>query len=293
MAARAPAPIALFAYNRPEHLARTLSALARNEGADRSALIAYCDAPANDEDSRKVEAVRTMLAAARGFASVEIVRRDQHLGLSRSLIRGIAEMVATFGRTVVMEDDLVTSPAFLSFLNAGLDLYADDEEVASIQGYWFGTQAMLPEKFFLRGAECWGWATWKRGWDVFEASSQHLLDALVRRGLLDTFNLDGCTSYSGRLADHVAGLNDTWSMRWHASAYLADMLSLYPAHSLVHNIGCDGSGVHCFPTTAYDVEIAEVAPRLSRQPVVECVAAREALKAFLKPINTRARLLAT
>lgn len=286
-----PAPIALFAYNRPGHLRRTLRALAGNALAPRSRLIAFCDAPRTQADAAATAAVLALLRSTAGFRSVEIVPRRRHLGLSRSLISGIGEVVGAYGRVVVMEDDLVTSPQFLTFLNRGLEVYAGDDAVASIQGYWFATAAALPPTFFLRGAECWGWATWSQGWSVFEPSSRVLLDELTRRRALHAFNLDGCTAYSGRLEDHLAGLNDTWSMRWHASAYLAGKLSLYPSRSLVHNIGCDGTGVHCFATTAYDVDVSPAAPAIVRQPAVESQMAREALKAFLAPINTRARLL--
>lgn len=39
------APVVVFAYNRKEHLKRTLEALAANEGADETSLYIYIDAP--------------------------------------------------------------------------------------------------------------------------------------------------------------------------------------------------------------------------------------------------------
>ena len=44
--------------------------------------------------------------------------------------------------------------------------------------------------------------------------------------------------------DQIAGKNNSWAIRWYASAFLANKLTLYPGQSLVSNIGGDGSGTN-------------------------------------------------
>ena len=50
-----------------------------------------------------------------------------------------------------------------------------NKQVASIHGYIYPIDG-LPETFFIRGADCWGWATWKRAWNIFEADGQKLFE---------------------------------------------------------------------------------------------------------------------
>lgn len=113
----------------------------------------------------------------------------------------------------------------------------------------------MPETFFLRGADCWGWATWKRGWNLFNANGLQLLQQLQEKKLEKEFDLDGCYDYTKMLQDQIDGKNNSWAIRWRASAFLADKLTLYPSKSLVHNIGFDNSGTHCGFSDNYDQEI--------------------------------------
>ena len=165
------------------------------------------------------------------------------MGLARSILCGVTDLQSL--RThIVVEDDLVTSRYFLSYMNQGLITYQHHERVVCIHGYVYPSTTKLPETFLCEGADCWGWATWSRGWRLFESDGQKLLDALQERGLNKDFNLDDSIDYVGMLRSQIAGKNDSWAIRWHASAYLADALTLYPGQSLVNNIGFDGSGTH-------------------------------------------------
>ena len=245
------APVVLFCYMRPEHLARTVDSLQRNPEAARTHLRVYCDAARKPEHQAAVDAVRRFVASITGFASVTPIHRPQNLGLARSIIDGVSSTLQAFGRVIVLEDDLVLSPHFLAYMNAGLATYQDDAQVASIHGYCYPVPQTLPETFFLRGADCWGWATWSRAWAHFEADGARLLEQLRQRRLTRDFDLDGSYPYTAMLRGQIAGRNDSWAIRWHASCFLRDMLTLYPGRSLVVNIGNDASGTHCGPTEVY------------------------------------------
>ena len=177
-----------------------------------------------------------------------------------------------------MEDDLVVSPYFLDYMNQGLNLYAFDDKVASIHGYCYPfNQKIKDETFFLRGADCWGWATWRRAWNFFEKDGQKLLKQLKDKKLTHQFDLDGAYPYTKIKKKH-----DSWAVRWHASAFLENMLTLYPSESLVQNIGNDGTGVHCSVTDSFSVEISIKPLQLQRIPIHENNQAREELKVFFK-----------
>lgn len=250
------APIALFVYSRPAHTRLTIEALLRNPEAEFSDLIIFSDAVRSPDKQADVEKVRVYLGSIVGFRSVTIHHRPYNFGLAKSIIEGVTEVLNLHERIIVLEDDLVTSPYFLKYMNEALEKYADDDRVASIHGYVYPVKQTLPEAFFLRGADCWGWATWQRGWRLFNPNGQWLIDELKKQELINEFNFNGAYSYSNMLQGQIDGLNDSWAVRWYASTFLANKLTLYPGRSLVRNIGFDGGGTHCETTTLWDTQLS-------------------------------------
>jgi hypothetical protein len=277
----APAALAVFAYRRPDHLRATLQSLKANAEAGHTHLVIFSDGPKDDAHSSAVAAVRELISQIEGFATVESVLREQNLGLARSIVEGVARVLGAHQRVIVIEDDLVVSPFFLRYMNEALDRYANEPRVASIHGYCYPTGETLPETFFLRGADCWGWATWRRAWAHFNPDGAALLQALRERGLERRFDLDGAYPYTRMLEDQIAGRNDSWAVRWHASCFLDDMLTLFPGRSLVHNIGNDASGTHSGATAAFAQTVASEPVQVLPQALEECAAARAAFARYL------------
>jgi hypothetical protein len=276
-----PAPIVLFVYHRSDHTRRTIEALRNNELAADSDLVVFSDGPKTAADAAQVAEVRASLVKVTGFRSVNLVMREHNYGLAQSIISGVTETIATHGKVIVLEEDMVTARYFLRYMNEALDLYEQDEGVISIHGYVYPVDGTLPETFFLRGADCWGWATWKRGWDLFEPDGRKLLSELRQRGLERDFDFSGASDHTRMLRGQIAGRNDSWAVRWYASAFLRDKLTLYPGTSLVHNIGLDSSGVHCRSTRAFDAELATRPLRLERIPIREDEGARASFDSYL------------
>ena len=276
------APIALFAYARADHLRLTVESLLKNPECADTALYVFCDGPRNDAARPQTDAVRSYVDALQGFASVTRIYRDTNLGLAESIIRGVSEVVARHGRVIVMEDDLVVSAHFLTYMNQGLQMYQDELRVASIHGYSYPVGEALPATFFLRGADCWGWATWARAWRHFEPDGRKLLSALRDQKLTRAFDMGGAYPYTRMLSNQVEGKNNSWAVRWHASCFLADMLTLYPGKSLVNNIGLDGSGTHCAPTDDFSQHLQVGPVHLERIALTENTAARDTFSGFLR-----------
>jgi hypothetical protein len=278
-----PAPIALFVYRRLQHTRQTVDALRANELAAESDLHIYSDAPKSADAAESVQAVREYIRTITGFRHVRIIEQPRNVGLAQSIISGVSEICQQAGRVIAVEDDLVTSESFLSYMNQALDLYEHDERVASIHGYCYPiTRIELPRSFFLRGADCWGWGTWQRSWQHFEPDGRKLLAELRARGLEHAFDLDGSWPFTRMLKEQISGKNDSWAIRWHATCYLQDRLTLYPGRSLVDNIGNDASGTHGCATDVYSNQLARAAQRLERVPVVESQQARAAFADFLR-----------
>lgn len=267
------APVALFAYRRADHLERTLASLRLCPEAAETHVVVFSDGPKGPDDHVAVRAVREVLASVPGFASVRVVEREGNMGLARNVISGVSAVLDEWPEVIVLEDDMVVSPDFLAYMNEALELYADEPRVVSIHGYVYPTEDPLPDYFFLRGADCWGWATWRRGWAVFEEDGAGLLARLESAHLQREFDMEGSFPYTQMLKDQIAGRNDSWAVRWYASAFLAGGLTLYPGRSLVENIGLDGSGTHSEADAAL-VTVAHGMAPLNRIPVAESAVAR-------------------
>jgi hypothetical protein len=274
------APVALFVYNRPDLTRRTLEALASNRLAEKTSLFVFADGPRRPEDTAKVQEARLAAASAKGFAAVTMLASVPNLGLSRSIIGGVTRLTEEFGEAIVLEDDIVTSPYFLDFMNDALEKYSEVERVAAVSGYLPPFDTQLPETFFQRDAECWGWATWKRAWRRFNPDGRKLLDELRRQGLLKFFDQDGTATYVDMLERQIAGKNDSWAVRWRASVILADMLSLYPGRSLTENIGFDGSGTHADASSIWQVRLSSSPVMLSEIALSHSPEVFEAFKRF-------------
>jgi len=290
------APIALFTYNRPWHTRQTVEALLKNAEACDSDLIVFSDGAKDEPSKAKVDEVRQYLQTIKGFKSVRIIEREKNFGLAQSIISGVTEVVNEYERVIVLEDDLVTSPYFLKYMNEGLNLYEDDDRVISISGYTYPVRESRPDAYFLKGANCLGWTTWKRGWNLFEPDGAKLLAELTQRDLLGRFDLFGAYNYSGMLRGQINGKNQSWAVRWYASALLKDKLTLYPGKTLVQHIGSDGSGTHCGDDGGmglFDAPVSESPVRIGDFSVGEDQVMLMGVSRFFKqmkpPLPTRVR----
>lgn len=237
------APIALFTYNRADHTQRAVESLLKNAEAKFSDLFIFSDGPKTPEKKAGVEENRKYIHTISGFKSISIVEREKNWGLANSLIAGITEVINKYGKVIVVEDDLILSPYFLQFMNEGLEKYKDDDRVGTITGFVPPIKDKLPETFFLKYFQCWGWATWKRAWDLLETDARPLLKGL--RFKKTKFDVGGGVGNYGNLYCQKVGLVDSWYLRYYASLFLKDKLSLYPGRSMVTNDGLDGTGTHC------------------------------------------------
>ncbi len=274
------APIALFAYRRPDHLTKTVAALRANPEAIGSTLYVFSDAPKDDSSAKDVSAVRACLQTITGFAQVNLIFREKNLGLAGNITGGVSTILAEHDRVIVVEDDVVVSPYFLRFMNDALTLYKNDHKVGSVSGYIYPVSVALPETYFIRGADCWGWATWRDRWRYYNADGSALLAELTDRNLTHAFDLEGAMSYTQMLKDQIEGQNDSWAVRWHASCFLRDLMILYPGMTLVHNIGNDGSGTHSASDESFASTLSPEPIAVRPIPVEESAAGRKAIREF-------------
>lgn len=281
------APILLFVYNRPLHVRRSIESLLANELAKDSELYIFSDAAKDETAQPNVNEVRQFIHSIKGFKEIHYVERTENWGLARNIINGVTTLVNQYGRVIVLEDDLIVAPYFLQFMNDALETYKDEENVCHIQACDFTKDPILPDTFLIKWTGSWGWATWKRAWKLFNPNGQELLDELIRRKLTYRFDFNGKYGYTRMLRNQIKGKNNSWAIRWNASLFLADKLSLNVGKSLIQNEGFDGSGTNCGSGNLYDSDLwTKPLPVVKIQPIVENEAARQAFSNYYARTNS-------
>src|SRR5258706_1722860 len=163
------APILLFTYKRLDTLRKTISALQQNDYANKSDLFIFSDSAKKDIEEASINEVRTYLKTIKDFKNISIFEATKNKGLANSIIDGVTQIIAEYGKVIVLEDDLISTQNFLSFMNAGLDKYKSEPDVFSISGYSFNlrppAEKYIESGYFLKRGWSWGWATWADRWE--------------------------------------------------------------------------------------------------------------------------------
>jgi hypothetical protein len=233
------APIAIFTYNRLDFLKILIRSLKKNSLSRNSTIYFFSDNWKDAADKKKVLEVRNFIKKISCFKKTIIILRDKNYGLAKNVISGINFVLKNNKKIIVLEDDLELSKNFLKYINNGLNIYRNNKKVASVHGWSFpiNYKKYSPDYFFIRGADCWGWGTWKRAWKKFNPDGKDLVNKIKSKNLKKLFNFNNSFNYFKMLEDQVLQKNNSWAIRWYASMFLENMYTLYPKISLVKNNG--------------------------------------------------------
>lgn len=256
------APVVVFAYNRPQHLQRTLDALAACRLAGQSEVHVFADGPKKHAAAEAIAKVRHVLAQEADtsrFAAFHVHASDVNLGLATSIIRGVGQVIAAHGKVIVLEDDLLVSADFLEFMNDCLEYYKDDPSIGGVSG--FCPLKSLPpdyaeDVFVVHRNSSQGWGTWARVWQDVDWSASGIEKLNRDWSLRRAFNREGNDRYD-RLRRQLAGRIDSWSIRFGLSLFMRGLGTVYPTVNRIANIGYDGSGIHSGTGTPKNEQLAE------------------------------------
>lgn len=245
------APVVLFTYNRLAHTKQTIEALQNNVLSQESELFIYSDGYKNEKDKHNVLAVRKYLKTIHGFQRITIIEQTKNKGLAASIISGVTDIINKYGKIIVLEDDIVTSPYFLEFMNKALDFYENKKQVWHVSGWNYPIgRNHLDDVFVWRVMNCWGWSTWKDRWQYYDKNTDRLLESFSQNELC-RFNLDGVYDFWSQILLNKSEKIDTWAIFWYATIFKNNGLCLNPTQTFVENIGHDGSGLNCIENKNY------------------------------------------
>lgn len=250
------APIILFVYNRPNHTRKTLNALADNVLAKKSNLYIFSDGPKDDTHYSLVCEVREIISEKkyeRLFKSVIINNSNNNKGLANSIIEGVTDVFEFHPKVVVLEDDLVTSIDFLSYMNQALSFYETNQNIGCISGYSPIKSLKLKEDVYITNRNCSiGWATWKNNWESVDWNVADYYDfkkSKIKRNIFNRYGFDR----SVRMDNHFKSKTHSWSIRLGFSLAMQNKFTVYPKISKLIHIGWDGTGTNTYKkNSAYD-----------------------------------------
>jgi GT2 family glycosyltransferase len=239
--------IVLFAYNRPKHLLKTLISLNKNYLSSKFELFVFCDGPKTKKDFKRIILIKKILSKKYKFKKINITCRSKNLGLAKSIISGVTEVLSIKKSAIVIEDDLIFNKNFLNYMQKALNYFYDNKNVGSISGYSYTDkfpQNYKSEIYFSLRHASWGWGTWRTAWNKMKWSNNFIEKHIYKKNFKNEFNFAGEDMYN-MLNEQLKGNIDTWDIIFNLNCHLLKKYCVCPKYSLVKNIGLDGTGTHC------------------------------------------------
>lgn len=289
--------ILVLGFNRPIHLRKLLQSLEKSLLIDQIDIFINIDGPRNQKETKLVE---NSVKVANNFkdrinTKTYIIENKTNRGLSNSVIRSVSDIFDSYEGIIVLEDDLIISENGIDFFIKGLRNYVDSPLVGSICGYSPPKMTISEDTYFINRADCWGWATWKDRWRKIEWDAGRLIDKIEGNNLKFEFDYFGSFPFFQMLKDNYEKRIDSWAIRWQASMFLDELLTLYPRCSMVVNRGHDNSGSNSPRTNKYRTGLnVDSLNKFDSIEIKENIIARNEWIEFYKFIlqeNTRDRIM--
>lgn len=243
-------PVLLITFNRPEHTAKTIDALRVQHPP---LVYVFQDGPrlGNTTDEQKCATVRKIIENSIDWDCERHIHFSQiNRGCRDAIIFAISEVLKLHESVIVVEDDIITSPAFYTFMCRALEYYKDCTSVYSISGH-----SHSPSKFKVPvdydydvwaspRLFNWGWGTWRDRWFKTDWSMSYYEELLKHPYEIEAFNRGGDDMLS-MLIDEKEGRSSAWDIQFAFAHFQNHAVSIVPCISYTDNIGLDGSGTHC------------------------------------------------
>jgi hypothetical protein len=300
MVAGLTTPIAFIIFNRPEQTAKVFASI---RAAQPRQLLVIADGPRAgvESDVAKCGATRRVIDGVDWPCQVHRRFAEQNIGLRRNVSEGLNWVFNQTEQAIILEDDCLPDPTFFPFCEQLLERYGQDRQVAAIGGTNLDPAHTAPANgesyYFSRFCHVWGWATWRRAWELCDHQMKEWpalrrTDWLCRKCEGRTAQNFWRRHFDDSYADRCDGLS-TWDVPWLFSCWQHGMLSIVPRNKLVLNIGFGGAATHTKsqiraefpPTTSMQFPL-----RHPRHKTVNAAADRHVQANFFEGITPAQRL---
>jgi len=263
------APIGISTYSRLEHLKKTVEALKRNTLASQSELYIFSDAP-RPGDEEAVAKVRRFIKDIDGFKNITLLERKTNDRVFNNR-RGIKSLLEKYGKCIFLEEDIITAPDFLQFINDGLAIYKKREDIFAICGY---TPPVKLEKFYKKDVylchrfSAWGFGIWADRYEKIIFDKINFEELIKNKHIVRRFKKGG-EDLLRMLKAEAEGSIDALDVKIFYTQFMRKLYTVSPTLSLTNNIGHDGTGIHCGFTDRFEVALSSCSFNLRIDPHVQ------------------------
>lgn len=234
-------PVLILAFNRPDHTKRLISSLSPFAPSE---IVFAVDGPRSNHSNDLQNVLRTQesVDAINWPCNVKTIFRQQNLGLRHAVVDAVSETISTYGRAIVLEDDVEVGPNFLGYMTAMLTDFQDDERVAHVNGYNVVPPSHLNnpnhQSRLTKYIESFAWATWERAWKNYDPFITDDPERIISN-LTHQLGSLGSNKWKINFSDARNERINTWAYRWMASIWKQNQLVLSPNQNLVRYTGND------------------------------------------------------
>ncbi|MDC0465113.1 glycosyltransferase [Pseudomonadales bacterium] len=286
-------PIVVIGFNRPEHLRRTLDALAKCIGFKNSKVLIFLDGPRDHIDEALCKKVKSVCEKfSWDKPNVKLKVRNQNLGLAKNITNAITEVISKYKKIIVLEDDLIVSPVFIEFMNLGLQKYEKNSKIWHLSGWSPELPVATEDIYCSEKMFCWGWATWSDKWEYYSKDTNRMISEWNPKAI-HQFNYESTANHWNQILFNHLNITNTWAVFWAASIFDNNGLCVNPKKSLVKNIGFDGSGMNFLSGYQKQIDqlVMDIMPNLDLKVLEERKDVRWGLRQFLSGNKTKVEIL--
>lgn len=240
-------PVVLIVFNRPETTRRVLQQI-RTARPSRLFVVGDGPRPSCPTDEEKCRKVRDCIDELVDWpCKVDFNYADTNLGCKQRVISGLNWVFDHAEQAIILEDDCLPSNSFFQFCDEVLRRYKNEDRVMTISGNNFqkGIKRTKYSYYFSRYMHCWGWATWRRAWDLFDEDMTHWSQVRDDGWLRYLFDYAYAVPYwKDKLEQAYQGKVDSWAYPWQFSIWMHAGLNVLPERNLVSNVGVGTEASH-------------------------------------------------
>ena len=240
--------IGVFCYKRAEKLKTSMEALLKNPECASLDIIFFADGYKNENDKPGVEATRNYIDSITGFKNIYKHFRERNYSTGPNFFEGLTYLSRHYNQFIIVEDDLVVTPNYISYMLAALDFYRDEKSVFCITGYVFPLNlrnydydTIVYKRFCSYGWSCWSNRMRQIAWHTDELIN--LIQSTPN--FKNRLNKEGFDLYR-MLKKQINGTISTWDIQMQVHVAKHDFNIVYPVISKAKNIGFDNQSTNTF-----------------------------------------------
>ncbi len=254
----ADAPVLFLIFNRPDTTRQVFEAI---RSAKPQRLYIAADGPRAHvpDDTNKCQQCRDIVALVDWPCEVKTLFRENNMGCKKAVIQAIDWFFENEEYGIIIEDDCLPNQSFFPYCNELLERYANTPEVMMISGNNILNQTPPDgaSYYFSRIFHIWGWASWRRAWNLYDKNLSEFTRRYNNNCLPEIDSDPNIRNYWIKTwAETSTGIINTWDYQWVYSCIASNSYSIAPCQNLVSNIGFDDNSTNTSDPNHFESNVA-------------------------------------